>query len=70
MANESVLTESQETTQSVTINDRTNLQTSTGTFSSVINTAALTTAQGKLNNQKQYTDGLILEPARRLYQER
>ena len=66
MPNESLLTVSQETTESVTINDRTNPQTFTVTFSSAINTAALTTAQGevkqKINTKNNILMGLYLNP--------
>ena len=66
MANESLLTVSQETTESVTINDRTNPRTLTVTFSSAINTAALTTAQGevkqKINTKNNILMGLYLNP--------
>ena len=66
MANESLPTVSQETTESVTINDKTNPRPSTGTFSSAINTAALTTAQGevkqKINTKNNILMGLYLNP--------
>ena len=66
MANESPRTVSQETTESVTTNDKTNPRPSTGTFSSAINTAALTTAQGevkqKINTKNNILMGLYLNP--------
>ena len=66
MANESLPTVSQKTTESVTINDKTNPRPSTGTFSSAINTAALTTAQGevkqKINTKSNILMGLYLNP--------
>ena len=66
MANESPRTVSQETTESVTTNDKTNPRPSTGTFSSAINTAALTTAQGEvkqnINTKSNILMGLYLNP--------
>ena len=66
MANESPRTVSQETTESVTTNDKTNPRPSTGTFSSAINTAALTTAQGEvkqnINTNSNILMGLYLNP--------